>query len=380
MTNGVQQAVPIAPRSSLLLPATAQCAVCKTTDGLSRCASCKAVSYCCREHQKTDWQSHKSACNVVKKASSKLEFEDQRLRTHKGNMFTPPDPFHTSVGRFWEFPGASPYLHARLSLVKALLKQRTREAVETALYHSRDMLRLAHFDNVEVRRLMPAMYMRLGLDQECYDFVKWWHFAMQDCRNDFQPATPYLTMKGEDIYEPIFYAEREIVSPDVGHMFALTLLKVRVLVDLRTLQHSVQIAIDYEMGYTPATLDHFRGKLVSSVLLHDPNLYQRITDMDGLKVSIATLESQITELYTMIVKKHEHIFCKLLCPVDGKGKDWLTADPDDMHCEACGEVAKVLQENHASWAETPGALDVIETVALKDTASCSARVAQTTGH
>jgi hypothetical protein len=35
-----------------------------------RCGACRAVCYCCREHQVEDWPSHKAACKAARKASS----------------------------------------------------------------------------------------------------------------------------------------------------------------------------------------------------------------------------------------------------------------------------------------------------------------------
>jgi hypothetical protein len=37
-----------------------------------------------------------------------------------------------------------------------------------------DMQRLRRSDNLGLRDMMPAIMLRLDLDQECYDFVKWW--------------------------------------------------------------------------------------------------------------------------------------------------------------------------------------------------------------
>ncbi|MEW5311679.1 MAG: hypothetical protein WDW38_003374 [Sanguina aurantia] len=38
------------------------CAVCGSTEDVSKCAACLSVQYCCREHQKEDWKAHKAAC------------------------------------------------------------------------------------------------------------------------------------------------------------------------------------------------------------------------------------------------------------------------------------------------------------------------------
>ena len=38
------------------------CSVCGSTSDLKRCSRCKKVSYCCIEHQKKDWTTHKKLC------------------------------------------------------------------------------------------------------------------------------------------------------------------------------------------------------------------------------------------------------------------------------------------------------------------------------
>ena len=36
-----------------------------------KCSACKAVVYCCRDHQQADWPSHKAACKAARKAAAK---------------------------------------------------------------------------------------------------------------------------------------------------------------------------------------------------------------------------------------------------------------------------------------------------------------------
>jgi hypothetical protein len=35
-----------------------------------KCSACKAVVYCCREHQQADWPAHKTACKALRKAAA----------------------------------------------------------------------------------------------------------------------------------------------------------------------------------------------------------------------------------------------------------------------------------------------------------------------
>ena len=49
--------------------ALASCAACESHEAqFKRCAACKTVCYCCREHQVADWPAHKAACKAARKA------------------------------------------------------------------------------------------------------------------------------------------------------------------------------------------------------------------------------------------------------------------------------------------------------------------------
>jgi hypothetical protein len=39
-------------------------------DHFKRCSACKAIVYCCREHQVADWPAHKAACKAARKAAA----------------------------------------------------------------------------------------------------------------------------------------------------------------------------------------------------------------------------------------------------------------------------------------------------------------------
>ena len=65
--SGVGICQPINPQFDVTHPYT--CAVCKRgsfTNGmkLSNCSQCRVVKYCCREHQREDWKSHKAFCKA----------------------------------------------------------------------------------------------------------------------------------------------------------------------------------------------------------------------------------------------------------------------------------------------------------------------------
>ena len=51
--------------------AAAECGATEVRAGAFKlCAACKAIVYCCREHQVADWPAHKAACKAARKAAA----------------------------------------------------------------------------------------------------------------------------------------------------------------------------------------------------------------------------------------------------------------------------------------------------------------------
>jgi len=75
-------------------------------------------------------------------------------------------------------------MRARFAAADALLKANTAVSVANALEHFKDMLRLCRSDNLAVRHVVPVLMLRLGQEQECYDFLKWWAITGKDEEHD----------------------------------------------------------------------------------------------------------------------------------------------------------------------------------------------------
>ena len=75
-----QRAVTAAIESSFAAPGLRSCALdgCGASEAhpahFKSCAACRAVVYCCREHQVAGWPGHKKACKAARKAQ---EEEDE---------------------------------------------------------------------------------------------------------------------------------------------------------------------------------------------------------------------------------------------------------------------------------------------------------------
>ncbi|KAL8403477.1 hypothetical protein RB594_008654 [Gaeumannomyces avenae] len=206
------------------------CAACPSNSGLLRCGGCRVVYYCSKEHQAEHREKHKTSCVAIKKTREALQREEARLRAHPGDMCTPADVFNTGVGIFWGILDTRDYMRARFAAADALLEINNVDAVQASLDHLTDMLRLCRSDNLGVRDIVPFLMLRLGQEQQCYDFIKWWATTAQQGDYDWaDTSAPHLDIRNADPFEDVDIICR---GGGLAHLVALTLLKIRLFLDL----------------------------------------------------------------------------------------------------------------------------------------------------
>ncbi|KAH8724222.1 hypothetical protein GQ44DRAFT_283193 [Phaeosphaeriaceae sp. PMI808] len=329
------------------------CVVCARKNNLSRCSACKVVSYCGHHHQASDRPAHKSFCNKIKKAQAKFDEEDAALRAHPGDWMLPANPLESeqAIGHFWGLIDTRDYMRARFAVVDAQLKVNTSQAVETALDHMLDMLRLCRSDNMGLRDIVPALFLRLNRDQECYDFCKWWYTTGSEMDYDWgDTSLPYLDIKNADVFEPadLYIGEYPSLSPTV----AITLLKIRLLMDLQTVRRAQQEAGPY---VPQEILDTIRGHAVSSIIAGNRGI------LDGDQTPhINILEKQIKQLFEAVNEVNKHFWPAMLEP----GQN-ITTRPQYYGIGDREEMQIKLQYWYNAWVETPGAIGVVKELLKK---------------
>ncbi|CAH0003658.1 unnamed protein product [Clonostachys byssicola] len=193
---------------------------------MQRCTRCNVARYCGPRHKYFYRSGHWRICRNIVNARVRFNEEHYRLRWAQ----LPANAFETNAGYFWEVESTRPYMCARLTLVKdVLLPLGTLDSVQEAHDHLRDMLRLSRMDTMGVRYVLPFIMLRLDIDQECYDFVKWW--ATNGADAGWGDLTlPHLDIRGADASEQPEFLLGE--DTPLSFVVAVLLLKLKLLIDV----------------------------------------------------------------------------------------------------------------------------------------------------
>lgn len=301
--------------------------------------------YCCREHQIADRKRHKGECNAVKKARNDLEKEERDLRAAPSDFMMPENVFVEGVGNFWGIHGTRPYMRARFGLVDKLVKIKTYDAVKNAFDHIMDMLRLCRGDNMGVRDIVPALFIRLGNDQECYDFLKW--YATTGSRSDYDWGDmdlPYLDVRDADAFETITRFTTRFF--DICHVIPLMLIKMNLLRDIKSLENSYFL---YER--LPVELaDCIRKKAVGKIVAKRKDMLMSKNQNQLIEI----LEKQLQQLFAFVNKSNKYVWPGILDP-----EDYLAATPTAYSMGSEEHAILAIQYYYVAFEETPGAINMI---------------------
>jgi hypothetical protein len=268
-------------------------------------------------------------CAKIKKAYANLDHSFSN--PERSALWTNGQPVHMGL---------------RQVLVENLLKMNTAQAVTMALQHLLDILRLQPSDKHGAHGIIPALFIRLGRDQEAYDLCHWW--ATKGHAPDWDWATTNeqcSDTKDADAFEGVeaFIGDRFHLSNAV----AIILSKFRLVIDLQSLQR----ARTFAGPHVPREiLDVIQHHSTLSAITNN----EIFTDCEEYTPLIERLCKQVRTLFKAIHKANKHFWPALVEPGDNlqaRPTSWKQGDERQMQF--------ALQHNYNAWAETPGAIDAI---------------------
>ncbi|EAQ83175.1 hypothetical protein CHGG_10993 [Chaetomium globosum CBS 148.51] len=330
-----------------------QCEVCKKTDGLSRCGGCYTYYYCGREHQTSDRPTHKTTCNTIKGTKTRLDEEEAKILARSaGDDELPANAME--LGRLWLFQSARPYLRALYEHGEMLVRSWRQQGIEDALAVYLKLLRLNTSDNQAARHLIPALYIRLGRNQEAYDFVKGWglQFRGRPEAKDLEPNQGYPHVKDADATEEVeLWTGGRFL--DLSFVSSLQLIKVRLLLGLQhLLQARAGLPEGAPMPSAREVLAEVRGKYGEDILDRMPEVF---ADEASIVKKQGELNEQLKELFTAVDKYNKHFWPMMLQPEE---RDFTTGS--QMYTHGSREEAHLaFSQTYSAWCETPMAIGMI---------------------
>ena len=241
----------------------------------------------------------------------------------------------------------SVYLEKRLAYVDALLMIKTELAVEIAVNHLEDVIWVCQHDEMGLRDILPALYIRLGRKQECYDFMKWWVTTGKDPSYKWGSMKSFLNCRHESVFrrQGVFLRDCDRIS----HLATLTLLNVRVLKDLHLLQrwneHEARCRVPFEVS------EKIRRYIVSDAV----GFWMDITEEEDHSKNIRMFERQIKKLYEAGDATNEYIWPAIVHR--GEGKEMV---PTPYTWASVEKMQNYLKYSYDAWVETPGAIEIIK--------------------
>lgn len=337
------------------MSAPPSCLVCKATDNVSRCSGCSLAYYCGLDHQRSDREGHKKACDAVKRKMEIYLYEKKRFPLQSVDVATVAGLNMTDE---WVAFLVPMYVSASMLLIMEVTVHldhvgATEEVVRLLLECELNAFLLDRPDR-RSGEVIPSHYIRLGKDHDAYSHMKWRNFGMPN-----EPLRVY------DMFEsPDGMWQSENVNID--QISALALIKVRFLLDLQAIQKAARGLDGSDSESLPREIvDLIRRKLTNSSLLEvRPQLLS--ASKGEVSALIQMLKGQIRALFVRMVN-HEHY------SVSFHGGSWFALTKE----QACFMVRSL----HLAWVESPGAVDVAAAVAasFKDEIEVPVRNQNSTG-
>lgn len=270
-----------------MIEQTPRCTVCRNNRYHRRCESCEVRLFCRRHHLLVDHMNeHNRACYALESSRERLELQENVLLAHFNEFTTLADLFSAQMNPSGDVEGIESYLEARHGLVQALRRFKTPDAVRAALDHALDILRLNCSDITGVRHLVPALFLRLGRDHDCYAFVKWDRI---DCREQSWELKYISRHLESSAFESVDYLCRD--GPYTSHLSAIILIKIKLFLDLRSLQASRVLADRLPREI----LELIQSYIPQSTIISSNTQMMRQENWDA---DIEEMLSQVHQMYT----------------------------------------------------------------------------------
>lgn len=306
-----------------------------------------------KEDQQSDLLSHHNqiGCDAVNRARARLRIEHDKIYAdgttllpdnNRANWYDPHDRYIKSWAGFAE---------------KVLRHFNTRVAVQTAL---KEMLALMHVyraDNIELRYKVPALYLRLGRDQEAYDFMVWWTSVPENYNWDDRGLL-YLDTKGADALEQPDRWMRPVPENgprQMSHAILVLLIKIRLMSGLLTQQNA-------SYAFRGVAPNEIVDEICRCAIMDNASTSPDLTmgKPEATATAIEKLRPQIFNLFQMIHDANFY-FWYAMTAVDSAKPLNPTDLATDVDRQKALKALDLVELTYTAWKQTPEAFKIVST-------------------
>ncbi|KAK0610905.1 hypothetical protein B0T14DRAFT_540169 [Immersiella caudata] len=322
------------------------CQICKKTTSLSRCSACKVYFYCGREHQVQDRTAHKSPCKTLSTHFKKAEAIKEKMLAADANAFT-----SEHVGNFWNYEVPRSWLQAMYAYGEMLIRSWSVQGVEEALGVYREVMKYDRGDRQGVRRCVPGLLVRLGRDQEAYDFCAWYQRVGNQKGFEWNDArVPMLDLKGADVTEGAEdWTKEGGVYLNLDQTATVTLIKMRLM---GSLQDALMLREKRPDLSVEAVIAAVKESNAGDVLERHP---EWLADLGSIKARMEALAAGLEGLYNTIGRYNKHYWRMVLLP----GQKELNGMPGPYAAGSWDEAQLALIHTYSAWVESPLAIPAL---------------------
>lgn len=307
------------------------------------CQGCQVVEYCFQEHQNAGRMVHQTDCKQIQELRANHQEQARALREDPDG-----DLFETG-SVFWSIAETGPYREACIALLEKLSRIRTVKACVAASEYGLEYLhRNWGVDHRGARHRIATLWIRLGKDQDAYDFLKWYATTAKD---PYYSWTGLYDLKDEDAMESLQAGRWHEEVTHLSTMASITLIKLRIWFNLRWLLNTSILACKLPQEI----LDYIRERHVATeiVAANQEVLRDVRNGKDAESLYMRPLEQQLSEMFHAIRRKSAEFW-----PAIVRGQSLEDRFEDQSDEEWILVVA--VSSGREAWDETPGAIEWVK--------------------
>ncbi|KAG8666727.1 hypothetical protein FPOAC2_11848 [Fusarium poae] len=228
--------------------------------------------------------------------------------------------------------------------VDELLQSPSDEETGLALEELWNMLKKDPTDSLRLSDIIPHVLLELDQEQTCYDFIKWW--ALHGPKSlSGSPNSPFFDLEGADACESLSTLPLSRLS--LSHLVALTLLKLRLCMDLGAITDE---HFDTSIGFNgdEPIMDFSLGLVAEDV-------FETTREWSDFAELLSNVENQYLDLCKQVNEVNPHFWEALVTEEPNFSSTSETPGPGSRN-----EADFVLYHCRRAWDKSSDALKRIE--------------------